>query len=169
MRKYTIERNISIFWSKVNKDGAIPAHSPELGNCWLWTAFCYPNGYGKRIWENGESYAHRVSWIINRGEIPDGLQVLHKCDVRNCVNPKHLFLGTQKDNMRDMINKGRMVIPPRNGEKNSNSKLTIAQVREIRIRYAVGGISHKKLGDEFGISDGQIGYIVNYKGWKEDT
>lgn len=74
--------------------------------CWLFRgALC--DGYG-RIFINGKSEStHRVSWIVYKGPIPNGLFVLHKCDVRNCVNPDHLFLGTHKDNMQDMKNKGR--------------------------------------------------------------
>jgi hypothetical protein len=81
------------------------------GDCWLWTASKIRNGYG-RYKLNGETvYAHLFSWEYFNGEIDKGLSVLHKCDVRNCVNPNHLFLGTQKDNMVDMIAKGRAIHP----------------------------------------------------------
>lgn len=94
------------FWAKVNKDGPIPAHKPELGKCWLWTASKNPRGYG-HFWASKIQSAHRVSYIEEFGKIPDGISVLHKCDVRNCVNPQHLFIGTQLDNVQDMISKGR--------------------------------------------------------------
>ena len=74
--------------------------------CWLWAKAVNTNGYGYK-WHKGKlHHAHRVSWELNRGPIPDGLFVLHRCDVKLCVNPEHLFLGTQTDNMRDAMAKG---------------------------------------------------------------
>ena len=85
------------FWSKVDKSG----------DCWIWTAYKRPDGYGQFGFEGTQHKAHRVSWVLANGTIPEGLHVLHRCDVRECVNPEHLFLGTNTDNMRDMIEKGR--------------------------------------------------------------
>lgn len=81
----------------------------ELDNgCHVYTGQIMQFGYG-RLRANGKKIlAHRYSWIINFGEIPDNLYILHKCDNRPCVNPKHLFLGTQKENIRDAISKGRI-------------------------------------------------------------
>lgn len=90
------------FWSKVE---FIPEHP-----CWEWNAAKNETGYGKMssgIRGEGNLKAHRASWIINRGPIPEGACVLHKCDNPGCVNPNHLFLGTKKDNSQDMIKKGR--------------------------------------------------------------
>lgn len=82
--------------------------------CWLWTAARMPRGYGIFcLYGNGNFYAHRASWILNRGEIPGGMLVCHRCDRPACVNPEHLFLGTQKDNMQDALQKGRCYIQPR--------------------------------------------------------
>lgn len=75
--------------------------------CWLWRTGLGPTGYGAFSVRGVQTSAHRASWIINMGRIPKGKSVLHKCDVRNCVNPEHLFLGTQLDNVRDMHAKGR--------------------------------------------------------------
>jgi hypothetical protein len=111
------------FWSKVLK----------TETCWLWQAQRNNKGYGclavyrsdkGRHWP---TYAHRLSWTLTNGPIPDELNVLHRCDTPACVNPDHLFLGTQCDNMRDCVNKGRM--PP----STSHAKLTEDQVRGIRI------------------------------------
>lgn len=95
------ERVISRFWAKVAVGDA--------DQCWLWQGPLSGNGYGRcaigkrRAW----MAAHRVSWTIHHGDIPQGLFVCHHCDVPLCVNPAHLFLGTQTDNMRDAASKGR--------------------------------------------------------------
>lgn len=79
----------------------------KTDTCWLWTKTKFSNGYGKISYKKTHIGAHRASWIAFRGEIPKGMFVLHSCDVRGCVNPDHLFLGSHKDNMEDMRNKGR--------------------------------------------------------------
>lgn len=90
----------SLLWDKVNfsEDG-----------CWLWTgAVSGGGGYGNIRFEGKQTTPHRVSWILSFGEIPDGLMVCHSCDVRICINPNHLFLGTGSDNKQDEITKGRI-------------------------------------------------------------
>jgi hypothetical protein len=76
--------------------------------CWLWTKAKTTDGYGQKHIDGKLEYAHRLSWKLHRGEIPAGLFVLHKCDVRNCINPEHLFLGSCKDNVLDARAKGRL-------------------------------------------------------------
>lgn len=101
-----------LFWNKVEK----------TTSCWLWIGSKTGSGYGK-LKRKGKFYtAHRVSWEVYNGPIPKGMLVLHTCDVRNCVNPKHLFLGTHQDNMDDMVRKGRVNHPAQKGNLNFNSK-----------------------------------------------
>jgi hypothetical protein len=96
------------FWPKVNKDG--PVIRPELGPCWEWTAATRGNGYGiigigGR--EGGSGYAHRVSYELNVGAIPDRMMVRHRCDNRRCVRPEHLAVGLAVDNTADMLERKR--------------------------------------------------------------
>jgi hypothetical protein len=161
------------FWPRVNKDGPIPEHRPEIGPCWLWTGAKDGVGYG-HISTGGKARnggrmigTHVASIIIHDGSIPDGLRALHHCDNRLCVRRSHLFVGTQQDNIRDMHTKGRAGTPQRRrGPDNLNAKLTYEQVAEIRAAYAAGGISQPQLGCRYGVSHSTIGLIVRNRAWR---
>lgn len=146
---------IDRFWAKVQKtDG-----------CWEWTNAKNPKGYGVFCVDkktNNNEQAHRVSYRLHYGEIPDLLKVLHRCDNPSCVRPDHLFLGTDGDNMRDKVAKDRQ----HKGEKSPISKLTNAQVIEIRKRHAVGDISQSQLAREYGICHQTMGSLINGETWK---
>lgn len=150
------------FWSKVG-------FTANPDKCWLWLAARDPRGYGRFGISKNERgrLAHRCAWQLTNGEIPDGMQICHHCDNPSCVNPSHLFLGTIRDNVQDMIKKGRKVSPSMPGEKNPNSKLTLEQVRFIHHRYAQGGISHEKLAEVIGVNESTIYNILNRRTWKD--
>jgi hypothetical protein len=144
------------FWCKV-------VHTDN--GCWEWTGSITPKGYGMFRYNGKTQTAHRVSWQINRGEIPYGADVLHICDNRKCINPDHLWLGTDQDNMDDMYNKGRDWHLSR--EKHPMAKLTVEEVDAIRSIYSNGDATQRQLAKEFGVHQGTIFYIVNNKHWKE--
>jgi hypothetical protein len=140
-----------------------------LSECWYWRDV-RPGGYGS-CHLLGEVFAHRVSWRLHSGEIPEGLHVLHRCDVRNCVNPDHLFLGTKQDNARDMVAKGRQ---PRGfkkpnhmqrGELHPRAKLSSADVADVRSALA-NGESGAAIARRYGVSRGAIYHIANGRNWQ---
>lgn len=140
------------FWKKVQK----------TNSCWLFTGGL-ARGYGHFSYEDKPIKAHRFSWIIHFGAIPKNKLVCHKCDIRNCVNPDHLFLGTQRDNIQDMIQKGRI---NRAGENGHNSRLTQKQVDNLRSLRLSQKLTYQKLGELFGISLMHAYRIVNFIRWK---
>jgi DNA-binding XRE family transcriptional regulator len=129
------------------------------GECRNWSGSTNQGGYGTLGIGQGKSgLAHRKAWELVNGPIPDGMFVLHKCDNRLCCNVDHLFLGDNDANMKDMAEKGRGRSRP--GHYNSNSKLTMEQVRDIRRRYAPRKCSQQELADEYGVSQRAISLIV---------
>lgn len=161
-KKKPLEQRIAEFWNRVNKDGSIPVHCLELGQCWEWTGSHDKDGYGQFSYTTGKQRATRIMWVFIYGEIPDGLFVLHKCDNPKCVRPDHLWLGTNIDNMRDRSQKGRQC----RGEKQRNAKLTETQIIDIRRRYAVGNVSYNVLSAEYHINKTTISQIILRKTWK---
>lgn len=137
---------------------------PEDNGCILWKGSKLYSGYGMiRSGKGKEIPAHRASWEIHVGPIPEGMHVLHKCDNPPCVNHKHLFIGTHNDNMQDMIEKERNVIMK--GENHGMAKLNEDKVREIR-KLNKNGVSRRELQEKFGMSKGGIEGIVNGRSWK---
>lgn len=183
MRKVTLtEDDIQRFWTKVDTSG----------DCWVWKGGRSPSGYGMFTVKRRNTRAHRVSYMIAHGPIPDGMCVLHRCDNPPCINPKHLFLGTDLDNVRDRDAKGRTATGERNGfrkhpeivprgdshpfrlnpglhvrgERAPSAKLKEAQVREIRRLHQETGIGKKKLAQMFGVSKPTITSIIRGKTWQ---
>lgn len=153
------QEDIDRFWSKVNKDDS---------DCWNWNAYYDKDGYGQ-IKINGKNMgAHRVAFeIYHNQKIKEGMFILHSCDNRKCVNPAHLREGTQQENINDKVERGRCRNGNLKGEAHGSSKLTQQQVNEIRERYAVGNISQKELGEEYGVKQTTICDIIRFKLWKD--
>jgi hypothetical protein len=125
-----------LFWERVTRKG--PLAYDGLGRCWNWLGGLYANGYGQFRGQR----AHRVAYQLSIGPIQKGIQILHRCDNPQCVNPAHLFPGTPKDNMADKVAKGRWSggrpSDTISGELNPRSKLTQSQVEQARSLYSSG-------------------------------
>jgi hypothetical protein len=151
-RAHPIER----FWSKV-RPGVDDA-------CWLWSASLNPDGYGQfRQSRLGTVTAHRFSWQVHYGPIPDGMCVCHKCDVPACVRPDHLFLGTVADNMRDRDRKHRRIAPC--GEIHARAKLTAERIDEAR-RCVADGETRASVAKRMGVGPTAISRALLGRSWK---
>lgn len=159
--------DVERFWSKVKRSKS----------CWLWKAGVTVGGYGKFYLRREDRkftlLAHRVSLFLHSGESPQQL-VLHRCDRPSCVNPDHLFVGTDIDNINDKLSKGRgrgWRLAPRpglTGERHHRAKLSDEKVRQIRELFR-SGESKTVLGQRFGVSDVNIHAIVVGKTWRHVT
>lgn len=141
--------NARLFWQHVRRTDF----------CWFWTGSTNKAGYGV----HGAILAHRASWMLLRGELDSRRKLLHTCDNRRCVNPNHLYPGTQMDNVRDMLNRGRGVW--RAGDKNHNAKLSEAQAKEIIALCKTGEHTKAAIGRRFGVTAVLIGHIAKGRAW----
>ena len=133
-----------------------------MDSCIEWPRYRNEWGYGVRKYRGKTQLAHRVEWMEKRGDIPNGLCVLHRCDNPACINIEHLFLGTNSDNVRDMVSKGRQA--DNRGERNPKAKLTEYQVRVIRGCRRMG-CSLKYLAEKYGVTMANISDIGNGDTW----
>ena len=176
-----LDSDMERFWKYVDKRG------PD--ECWLWTGCFSHQGYG-RFWlgnlymrltgktvQESNTAAHRAAFMMFKGEIPDGLLVCHKCDVPACVNPRHLWAGTSKQNTADMYQKGRAAVGERNGsrlyperilrgETHPRSKFSDAQIQEIRRIRATTKLSLREIGEMFGVGLTVIHKITQRETWR---
>jgi hypothetical protein len=149
------------FWYYVDKNGPV---YEGLGKCWLWEGGIWgPGGYGCLKVDGNRVKAHRFSWLIHNGEIPKNMRVCHHCDNVLCVNPNHLFLGTDADNLSDMVSKERQ----NRGEERPAAKLTEDDVLEIKKIYKKGSATYgaRALGRKFGVSKTAIQHIIRGQNW----
>ncbi len=130
--------------------------------CWLWTGFCNSEGYGHiGVAASLPRKAHRVSYEMHIGPIPVGALVRHKCDTPSCVNPAHLVLGTDADNMADRDTRHRTAL----GERNGKSKLTTPQARAIKVRLG-SGYSDTAIAEIYGVHSATVHAIRHGRTWK---
>lgn len=145
--------------------------------CWRWGGSTNTKGYG-RIKINGQDIlAHRLAWTLHKGEIPSGMLICHKCDNPVCVNPDHLFIGTQRDNIRDAAAKGRIASGERHGmntrpdrrsfgSANGQSKLSENSVAFIKTAHKNRSVSNRQLARQFGVSESLICMINRGIRWR---
>lgn len=154
-------KQIARFWANVDRC------NPAPDACWTWGRSKNRKGYGNvGLFEGGRwssQLAHRMAWYIHTGEKPGDSLVMHTCDNPGCCNPDHLRLGTNSDNMADMVSKGRARRPV--GAINPAAKLTAGDVDEIRRLYSLGGFTHADLAEMFDMGKSQIGNITSGRGW----
>ena len=144
------------FWNNVNKGAD--------HECWGWLASSDSCGYGRFRFRSKLLSAHRVSWEIHNGKIPNGLHILHKCDNPNCVNPNHLSLGTHQDNMNDRGAKKRTSGGNLKGEANKASRFSESDIITMR-DLAKQGVKQKEIASQFGTTQPVISNIINHKYW----
>ena len=149
------EVTVARFWSYVDRRG------PE--ECWVWKAGCFKGGYGQFRLGKRKVKAHRCAYELSVGPIPIGLRALHHCDNPPCCNPAHLYVGTEKDNARDRVERGGQA--RLRGESNPQAKLTAAEIGEVRALAAAGGATYREIGARYGLHYNSVGRIVRRERW----
>lgn len=153
------------------KDHFMSFVTPEPNSgCWLWTGGTNASasrGYGVFFFRKKSSQAHRVSYTLFRGEIPEGMHACHKCDVRLCVNPDHIFIGTRSDNMRDCVAKGRLSHNSPRGilNKRAARKLSDEQILEVFSLINQNSLSNQAIARRFGMCPEAIRKIRIGRAW----
>lgn len=155
--KTPFEEAIKLFWARVER----------TASCWNWTGSKHPKGYGQLTFMGYDQKAHRLSYLLHNGEIPEGLCVMHICDNPSCVNPSHLKLGTNQDNSDDKVTKGRQYRPT--GEKNPAKILSEQKVQEIRQKYKTGLYTQLQLAIEYGTARSTIAEVTSGRTWFHDV
>jgi hypothetical protein len=158
------------FWSKVNKDGPVPPHRPELGPCWVWMGQTQVHGYGVFSVKTPKVLAHRFAFVLQCGPLARTDDVCHHCDNPPCIRGSHLFKGNAALNAADMVAKGRhaAAVHPEavaRGERAGPSKLTNAQVVEIKARLAAGEPVNLIAAD-YAVKPSAISHIKTGRNWK---
>ncbi len=154
VRKGSVLATEKTFWNGMIKK--------DENDCWIWVRCNNGSGYGITTLKGIRYLTHRLAYEITYGAIPKGMYVLHTCDNPSCCNPKHLKLGTQFDNMKDMTDKKRRVV----GEDSHYSKLSEKHILEIRELYSTGNYTQRELSKRYNISFQGIHVIVKRKSWK---
>lgn len=154
------KQDIDRFWSKVRKC---------RNGCWEWQGWKTKRGYGHFNFKGRPFRAHRISWFLKTGSLSEFNPfeiscILHKCDNPSCVNPEHLFIGTQQDNADDMVQKNRLPKISRVGQNNGHVKLTEECVINIRREYTEG-VLRKELRERYNVSKTAISAIINRRRW----
>lgn len=144
------------FWKKVDKRGE--------DECWEWIGAVSHSGYGVISFNGTNKGAHRVSYELCKGQIHEGMHVLHSCDNPKCVNPNHLRSGTPSENIQEAFDKGRKTATVSYGERNPRSKLTLEQVKFIKLNPQLG---HKAIADMFGLSPNAIRGVRIGRTWRD--
>lgn len=145
----------------LTKEQIISKVKVDKNDCWIWLPKSRTFGYGQYGFGGKNYRAHRLSFHAFIGQIPEGLFVCHKCNVRDCVNPDHLFLGTPKENMQDSAKKGTLM----KGDRHTSAKLTTKKAVEIINRHRSGRISCKELAKEYGVCHSTILRVVQGVNW----
>ena len=152
-----VKDDYSRFWSKVCLNFNVEPF------CHRWLAAKDQNGYGRFLYQGKNQRAHRVAWILTFGPIQDNEVVMHDCDNPSCVNPDHLRLGSQLENIQDRVQKGRCA--HNTGSSNSQAKLTQHQVDNIRSEYNKTKCTKRSLAKKYKVSDSTVSRILNNQTW----
>lgn len=155
MEQYPLERNLLIFFQNIG----------DPNECWPWTGATNDKGYPQATYEGKVVYAHRIAYGLIYGMPDDNLEVCHHCDNPWCIRPNHLFLGTHTDNMVDAGNKGHMARDVK-GSKHPGTRLDEDDIRAIRKKYAIGGVTYSKLALDYDVGWTTIQKIVKRTSWQ---